>query len=300
MATRNRNTGLDRGSAQPLHAQIAAALREEIRGQALAPGSPLPSEAALCERFGVARSVVRQALSGLAGEGVVRREPGRPAVVAPVEHRRLVQRTTGLYEQFAGSGVALRTKVVRVGPAEPPPAVAAFFGAGRMLAIERLRCTDEGPLAYVHTWLPETVVGGLQAADLADVSLHGVLARRYGRRPLRGRNTIRAVAADARLAAALEVPRGSPLLLLEGRATDQDGHPLEWFHTWHRADRLVFDVDVSPEGEALQPALAGGPGGPDPDRRPGPRQTAPAASLQRLESLLDELQAEVRHLRREG
>jgi len=292
MAVSRRAAGLDRGSAEPLHAQVAAALRAEIRGHELAPGAPLPSEAALCERFGVARSVVRQALSNLAADGLIRREAGRPAAVAsPIEHRRLVQRTTGLYDQFAGSGIALRTKVVRIGPAEAPPAVAAFFGAGRAVAIERVRYTDEGPLAYVRTWLPESAAPGLRAADLADVSLHGVLARRYGRRPASGRNLIRAVAADARLAAALEVPQGAPLLLLEGKAADHEGRPLEWFHTWHRADRLAFDVDVSPAGEALQPALA-----------PAAAPAAPsrAGRLERLESLASELLDEIARLRGEG
>ena len=53
------------------------------------------------------------------------------------------------------------------------------------------------------------------------------------------------MAADSELAAAMDVGTGAPLLLLEGRGTDQHGWPLEIFATWHRADQVAFDLDVS-------------------------------------------------------
>ncbi|WP_154400005.1 GntR family transcriptional regulator, partial [Bordetella pertussis] len=94
---------LDRSGATPLHAQVADAIRNHIRDHRLTAGTVLPSEAALCHSFGVARSVVRQALGALVAEGLIRRDPGRAPVVAPPrEHRRMVQRSAGLYEQFAG------------------------------------------------------------------------------------------------------------------------------------------------------------------------------------------------------
>src|SRR5690606_36313955 len=92
-------------------------------------------------------------------------------------------------------------------------------------------------------------------------SLHRTLALRCGLHPGRGRNRIRAVAADAALAAELQVPAGSPLLMLEGQGYDQHGQPLEWFTTWHRAEKLVFDVDVGPAGEQIHAALPGASGG---------------------------------------
>ncbi|WP_154389435.1 UTRA domain-containing protein, partial [Bordetella pertussis] len=110
-------------------------------------------------------------------------------------------------------------RVLACRPAEPPPEVAAFFGTTETLLLERLR----------------------------------MLAQRFGLRPGRGRNRIRAVAAEAALAQALDVAPGSPLLMLEGQGLDQDGHPLEWFTTWHRPENLVFDVDVGQERESVQP-----------------------------------------------
>jgi GntR family transcriptional regulator len=85
---------VDRSAGPPLHVQVAVELRDEIRDHRLPPGSALASEAALQQRFGVARSVVRQALATLVVEGLVER--GRGSVVAPTrEHHRLVQRPSG-------------------------------------------------------------------------------------------------------------------------------------------------------------------------------------------------------------
>lgn len=280
---------LDRSGATPLHAQVADAIRNHIRDHRLTAGTVLPSEAALCHSFGVARSVVRQALGALVAEGLIRRDPGRAPVVAPPrEHRRMVQRSAGLYEQFAGLGVALRTRVLACRPAEPPPEVAAFFGTTETLLLERLRSVDAQPLAYVRTWLPRAAIAGLAADHLQDASLHRVLAQRFGLRPGRGRNRIQAVAAEAALAQALDVAPGSPLLMLEGQGLDQDGHPLEWFTTWHRPENLVFDVDVGQERESVQPALTCGTAAVAPPAVAAP----PSGALDAVEqSLLQALQA---------
>lgn len=273
---------LDRDSAEPLYLQIADSLRREILGHDLAPGSVLPSEAALQERFGVARSVVRQAVGRLADEGLVHRRQGAPSVVAPpAEHRRLVQRTAGMFDQFARSGHRLRTRVDEVVHAEPPPDAGAFLRTQDTLRLGRLRSVEGEPLSYVRTWLPRSSVPELDPADLVDASLHRLLTDRHGLRPRSGRRQIRSVAADARLAAALEVPEGSPLLLLEGETVDQHGRPLEWFTTWHRADKVVFDVDVTDTAEVVTVDRAGAA---RTDTPPGP------PDLDRVRELLAELQ----------
>ncbi|OLT42648.1 GntR family transcriptional regulator [Saccharomonospora sp. CUA-673] len=299
--------GVDRSTRAPLHQQVADTLRQEILGHDIAPGDALPSEAALCERFGVARSVVRQAVAGLAADGLVTRRQGRPTIVAPpTEYRRLVQRATGMFEQFARRGHALRTTVRELVPADPPTEVREFLGTADALRLERVRLVDEEPLSYVRTWLPTERVPGLAADDLTDASLHRLLSRVYGLRPMRGARRVHAVAADDKLAAELRVDPGGPLLLLEGGTTDQNDRPLEWFSAWHRADRVAFDIDVSdtmetrlgsPAGTVSEPEAqgaasaprgsggSGAPGGPDLDRADlGP------AELNRARTLLAELQ----------
>lgn len=63
------------------HEQIFHAIREEIEVGSLEPGTPLASEAQLCERFDVSRGPVRKALAELQRQGLVRRHPGKGSFV---------------------------------------------------------------------------------------------------------------------------------------------------------------------------------------------------------------------------
>src|SRR3954466_7448759 len=55
---------------RPVYEQVAHHLREQILTGELAPGTPLPSERELCERFGVGRTTIREALRSLQTKGL--------------------------------------------------------------------------------------------------------------------------------------------------------------------------------------------------------------------------------------
>ena len=170
----------------------------------------------------------------------------------------MIQRSTGLFDQFADKGTLLRTRVTRLEATAPPPEVATFFASEDTWLLERVRRIDDAPLAFVRTWLPRLLVPKLEATQLIDASLHQVMGSLYGLRPGPGRHRIRAVIADDFLSEMLETPPGSPLLQLEGQGLDTAGRPLEWFTTWHRAEHLVFDVEVDPAGEHVKPVMETG------------------------------------------
>jgi GntR family transcriptional regulator len=64
-----------------LYRRIAAELRAAIRSGELRPGTQLPSEQELMQRYDVSRNTVRLALGSLANEGVIATAPGRRAIV---------------------------------------------------------------------------------------------------------------------------------------------------------------------------------------------------------------------------
>ncbi len=65
----------------PLHAQVAAILKERILNGTWRSGESIPTEKELCAEFDVARGTVRQALQTLEIEGYLRREQGRGTFV---------------------------------------------------------------------------------------------------------------------------------------------------------------------------------------------------------------------------
>ncbi|MFE9100393.1 GntR family transcriptional regulator [Actinomadura geliboluensis] len=62
---------MTRRTAWGTYARIANALRQRVADGTYAPGTRLPSEAALCTEYGVARNTVRRALSALQDEGLI-------------------------------------------------------------------------------------------------------------------------------------------------------------------------------------------------------------------------------------
>jgi DNA-binding GntR family transcriptional regulator len=69
---------------------LRESIEEEVATGKLAPGTHL-DEIELARRFGVSRTPIREALSLLAGEGVVEIRPRRGAVVAQITPQRLVE-----------------------------------------------------------------------------------------------------------------------------------------------------------------------------------------------------------------
>lgn len=69
---------------------LREAIEEEVATGKLAPGTHL-DEIELARRFGVSRTPIREALSLLAGEGMVEIRPRRGAVVAQITPQRLVE-----------------------------------------------------------------------------------------------------------------------------------------------------------------------------------------------------------------
>ena len=84
---------IDRNSAIPLYYQLKLHFKKQIETGELRAGDQLPTEAELCERLGVSRAPVRQAMADLAREGLIYRRAGAGSFVAPQAAAALVQRT---------------------------------------------------------------------------------------------------------------------------------------------------------------------------------------------------------------
>ena len=76
---------IDRTLYEPAYAQLVGILRGQISAGVFRAGDRLPSEAQLCERYGVSPMTVRRAVNILVDQGVVIAERGRGTFVRPLE-----------------------------------------------------------------------------------------------------------------------------------------------------------------------------------------------------------------------
>ena len=79
------------GTVEALPHRVAQLLSREIDAGQVNPGSRLPTEAELAERFGVSRNVVREAIAQLRADGIVEARQGVGAFVLAPEQRMAIR-----------------------------------------------------------------------------------------------------------------------------------------------------------------------------------------------------------------
>lgn len=228
--------------SMPLYAMVAEHLRKDINEEKIY--GLLPSEADLTKLFSVSRSVIRQSLSLLEMEGLVHKVHGRGTFIVPKQRiHRIVQSLNGLGMQIEKIGIATKTEVLgyEIVDFNNSP---DNWGSKQALKLLRLRYGYGSPLSLIETRLPPHVAKHISKQDLEDKSLHKQLSLLSNIDLVRSKRSILAIPASAMVASKLQVAVGTPLLLLEGVSYTADDNPVEVFSTYHRADRIAFDVET--------------------------------------------------------
>jgi GntR family transcriptional regulator len=231
----------------PRYYEIELSLRARIAG--LEPDDPLPSDAMLCEEFGVSRMTARNAVQRLTQEGIVYRVPGRGTFVAEPPVHRQAGNLLSFTEEMRRRGRTPRSRLLACDVREPGPAEASRLQLGpgsEVIAVRRLRVADEEPMAIEEAIFPAALATLLQDADLEQRSLHDTLVE-GGHVPTMGQARLGAEAASPDDAALLGVPVGSPLLVEKRVIHDQDGRPLELCESRYAGDRYGLDVQFDVE-----------------------------------------------------
>lgn len=232
---------LRRADGRPLWGQLQDDLVRRIHAREF--DAAFPGEIALTEEYAVSRYTVRQALSQLRADGVVVAERGRaPRVARPGPPPAIDQPVGEAYSLFAAVEEAGRTQTSEVRRLErvADGIVARRLGLEEstpLLVLERLRLSDDEPLAWDRAWLPFADAEPLVGADLTRTALYAELAARAGLRVDGGRERIHAEVAAPAVGKLLDIAPGAPVFRIERLGTAAE-RPVEWRHTVIRADRF--------------------------------------------------------------
>jgi GntR family transcriptional regulator len=239
---------IDKSSPVPYHYQLRQLLERAVTTGALAVGEQIPTEAWLCERYDVSRTVVRQALSDLEREGLVSRMKGKGTFVSrPKLSEHLIQSLTSLHEDLSARGQRLETRVLRFEVQPVSPHVAEMLRlpeSERIILLERLRFLHGEPLVVTTAQMPYSLCAPILELDMTRRSLFETYERELGFTLHRGTRAVEARGASSEVAQHLAIPTGAPILVFSGVTFVSDGRPIEYFMGMHRGDRSRFEVEL--------------------------------------------------------
>ncbi|MEI2774714.1 MAG: GntR family transcriptional regulator [Tetrasphaera sp.] len=245
-------TVIERDSPTPYYEQLYDALLARIHSGELPPGQRLPGESELHRSFGLSRATVRQALDLLESNGYAQKVARRGYfVIGPAAPRWIIEGLGGFLDNGLGhSNPRVSTEVIGSGeqtlPDEATAALRLARGA-RGFVLDRVRRVDADAALFSTNFTPPAVAPVVAAATgvcQGDSSLTVALAA-GGYTAAGARRVIHAVGASERIAQHLDIPAGSPVLLIRSTTWDKSLVPYDYYETWLRTDVVPLEVDAT-------------------------------------------------------
>jgi GntR family transcriptional regulator len=249
---------LDRSDDRAPYKQIADQLRGAIERGELKPGDRLPSEADLMRHYDIARMTARQAIQELRTEGRVVAEQGRGVFVRlPAPVRRLASDRFARRHRDAGkaafiaeaekAGVAPSVDSIQVsrGPAPQPVRERLGLDEPSDVVIRSRRYLAEGlPVETAVSYIPADLADGTLIAE-QDTGPGGIYARleEAGHELAHFTEEVSARMPTVEERRRLQIPSGTPVLLVVRTAYDTAGRAVEVCDTVKAAPAYVLEYD---------------------------------------------------------
>jgi GntR family transcriptional regulator len=247
---------------QPLYQQIADALRKQIDDGTLAPGSQLPTEMELRERYSASRNTIRDAVKRLSSQGLIETKPGRGTFVTARPDPFVFVLTADPDQRGVGEGVTylstvgaenrlpfMSTPKVEVQPAKTVVAARLRVPPGtQVVSRHQERYIDDYPWSLQTSFYPmDFITKGATQLLMAEEIIEGAvqyLGDRLGLSQIGYRDWITARTCDSVEQSFFRIPHDSTVFEVFRTAFDQDKNPMRVTVTVFPTDRNQFIVNV--------------------------------------------------------
>lgn len=216
----------------PLYKEVKRQITDSLRLGEWKPGTSIPSEKALGERFNVSIGTVRKAVDELTAENLLIRHQGRGTFVTSHNRNRQFFYFFHIVRQD-GHKEYPQVELIRFSKGKANAQEAArldiALGARVFRFANRLSIGGE-PVIVDEITLPECLFRGLSENRLRErqSTLYHFYQQSYGISVVRTEDRMRAAAASEFHASILKLPPGTPLLLIVRRALSFQDKPVEY------------------------------------------------------------------------
>lgn len=239
-------------AARPLLADVVRdGLRRAIFAGEFPAGSRVPNEDQLCDRFGVSRATIREAVRGLAEDGYLVRRQGSGTYVTtrPLLHNSLDRNFsyTG-YLESVGVRAGKQLIEARVVPASEAVRERLHLEADAPVAeLRRIRTADDRPAIYSVDRIPADLVDIERDREAFEGSLYDLLASR-DQPVVHGEAVLQPARASGAIARALGVSDGTLLQAIDQVDVSATGRRVMYSLEWHAPS--VIELRVFRRGPA--------------------------------------------------
>jgi DNA-binding GntR family transcriptional regulator len=241
-------------NAQPRYLAVAQMLSKAITSGEYGVGTLLPTETELCQRFGVSRHTVREALRKLRDLGLVSRHQGVGTRVQRSEiSGRYVIALDSIHEMWRHVEVT-DPKVVYKAIERKQDALIplpSFPGDEVWQRVDVLRSDLSGPkpvpISLSHIYIQSAFKGIASQVDAAKVPVFSLIEKKYGQKVVSVQQEISAVLIDRAVAKHLKTTPGSPGLSILRVYRGQGDAILQVSQAISPADRFTYGIELKLE-----------------------------------------------------
>ncbi|QEL12415.1 GntR family transcriptional regulator [Kushneria phosphatilytica] len=233
----------------PLYQRLREEIMDRIASGEWPPDKPIPTEAALTQRYDVAVGTVRKAIDTLVHDGLLERSQGRGTFIRRPDFdaslfRFFRQVDAAGHARVPDSRILARTLEQ---PAEPIARALALPVEEQTLKLDRLRTLEDGSVLKEEIWLPATRFAPLKEIELERFGtlLYPFYESQCGQRVGSARETLTVETADQETAQALGIATGDPVVVIERVALGYDRTPLEYRRSRGPAATFRYQVEIS-------------------------------------------------------
>jgi GntR family transcriptional regulator len=233
----------------PLYKEVKRLLTDTISKGEWKPGTAIPAEWKLAERFDVAIGTVRKAVDELVTENILIRQQGRGTFVASHNRARLMFH---FFHIIRSDGNKQTPEVVMLSFAggqagrEEAEHLAIDVGA-KVFRIRNTLRLDSKPVIFDSIVIPQALFPRLTAAKFRNRpnTIYHLYQTVYGITVVRSSERLRARKADADSAAALGVKTGEPLLEIRRVALTFNDAPVEFRRSLVNTENYEYFSDLA-------------------------------------------------------
>ena len=234
---------IDPTSPIPLYAQVEAVLAAGIADGSYPPGTRLPNEETLIERFGVSRTTIQKTVQNLISRGLIEIRRGKGTFVIQPRITQELTELSGFVEDMHALGRNPTARVLdqQLMPANETVARRLALAVGTLVVrIQRVRLVDGMPLSFDETWLPRELGEKVISNNLETEPIFSLLERKYDTPLVEAEYRLEATSAVAAVAQALGIDIGRPIFLIERTSYSAQHQPVDYEKLYYRGDQIQF------------------------------------------------------------